>query len=217
MIDLTHKLEPSTQVYPGDPPFHAKHFATIEKDGYNALHLHFGTHTGTHIDAPAHFAAGGKTIDEIDLDLLVGKAIVLPVPDRQPRERITWTDVSSKLESQTEAKIVLFRTGWSRFWKSPEYLAHPFLDGEIAVKLWDLGFRVIGVDTFSPDSTPLEGDTDEANFDIHHIWLEKGGLIVENLANLDRLARDEVMVSLLPLNIAEGDGSPIRAVAWELL
>ncbi len=229
MLDLTHLLDSSTQIYPGDPPFHSSPSATIIKDGYNVLHLHLGTHTGTHIDAPSHTTPNGRTIDEVDIDVLVGKALVIDVSSKEPRERIVWRDVKSQIQEslrlepngsdskEFEPKIVLFRTGWSKHWKTPEYFRHPYLDGEIAEKLLRLGVKVIGVDTLNPDRTPLD-DSDEgegeAAFDVHRIWLGDGGLIVENLTNLDLILEKEVMVSLLPLNIAGGDGSPIRAVAW---
>jgi kynurenine formamidase len=117
------------------------------------------------------------------------------------------------------------------------YFDHPWLAADVAERLLALGVRVVGTDTMSPDQSPFpasagargergangaEGEGPVSDFGVHKALLGAGGLIVENLANLDTLmaAQDaagpdaEVIVSLLPLKIAGCDGSPIRAVAW---
>ncbi|THH05469.1 hypothetical protein EW145_g4770 [Phellinidium pouzarii] len=216
IYDLSHKLDSETQPYPGDPVFSCHQAANIKEHGYNLTSLTLGSHTGTHIDAPYHFLEKGKTIDELDLSLLIGPAAIVDVPSKKPRERITWDDlVRADVVGLLDGgcRILLVRTGWSRHWKSPTYLDHPFLDRGAAEKLVKLGVRVLGVDTMNPDETP-DGSGAEGDFGVHEIILGADSMIVENLTGLEQLPGNHVHVSLLPLNIAYCDGSPIRAVAW---
>src|ERR1700761_4606752 len=157
MHDLSHHLDDSTQVYPGDPVFKSGPYATISKDGYNVLQLHMGTHTGTHIDAPAHTVEGGKTIDQLDLGMLVGKVVVIDVTSKGARESIAWSDLKDYTKLISPGSIVFFKTGWSRFWKTPRYLEHPYISGEVANNLLSLGVKVVGVDSLNPDMTPADG------------------------------------------------------------
>ncbi|KAH9965440.1 hypothetical protein BC827DRAFT_1265436 [Russula dissimulans] len=123
------------------------------------------------------------------------------------------------------------------------YFDHPWLAADVAERLLALGVRVVGSDTMSPDQSPLPGPEsavvsssgggggDETGtvgeelvffFGVHSAILGAGGVIVENLTNLDLLQAaqdavgpgDEVIVSLLPLKITGCDGAPIRAVGW---
>lgn len=214
IIDISQKLEADTQVYPGDPQFSCCGVATIKEHGYNVCSLSLGTHTGTHIDAPYHFVGGGKSVDELDLSLLVGPAAVIDLSSKASRERITWDDLecAGVVSLLGGRKILFVRTGWSRHWKSAKYLDHPFLDGRVAEKLLEIGVQVLGVDALSPDETAADSGP-QGDFGFHETFLGAGALIVENLAHLDQLP-EHVFVSLLPLNLVGCDGSPIRAVAW---
>ena len=130
IYDLSHKLDENTQVYPGDPCVSFQNAATVKSDGYSVTKLSLGSHSGTHIDAPCHFFEGGMTVDELDLSALIGPAIVVHVPDKAPHERITWDDlVRADVVSRIKGHhILLLRTDWSKHWKTPLYLDHPFLD-----------------------------------------------------------------------------------------
>lgn len=108
IIDLTRPLCPTTTpptIYPGDPPFQITPHATVKKDGYSVHALHLGTHTSTHIDAPAHFVEGGRTIDEVPLDELVGPALVVDLStlNLRPRQKIEWDDLERAWINQTQA------------------------------------------------------------------------------------------------------------------
>ena len=111
--------------------------------------------------------------------------------------------------------VLLIHTGWSQFWSTPKYFEHPFLDQEVALKLVENGVRAVGIDTLSPDETIL--DETEGSFAVHQILLRSGIPIAENLNNLQGLVGQNLMVSLLPLNLEDCDGSPVRAVAWPIL
>lgn len=74
--DLTHPLSPQTPVYPGDRPVGVRLVASLESEGYRARRLDLGTHSGTHVDAPAHLLPDGTTLDRLPLDLWVGPAVL---------------------------------------------------------------------------------------------------------------------------------------------
>lgn len=189
--------------------------------------LTIGSHAGTHIDAPSHFIANGKTIDDVPLDHLVGPAIVVDLTETgrgsrlRKRQVIGWTEISTREHdirryiSLGERPIVLLRTGWSEYWTKDDYADHPYLSAEAAQRIIDLGVRVIGIDTFSPDETFVDFENvPEPSFEVHKIVLGAGAIIAENLTNLEAIQEGEWIVSLVPLKIGGCDGSPVRACAW---
>src|SRR5438067_10347547 len=77
LLDITRPIRSGMPRYPGDPPVRLEPVASIGADGYAVSSLHLSTHTGTHLDPPAHFLAGGLTVDQAPLDLLIGPARVV--------------------------------------------------------------------------------------------------------------------------------------------
>lgn len=216
IVDLTHLLQASVAVCPGHPRFVQRPVATLGKDPYNVQTLIMGSHTGTHIDAPFHFFEDGRKVDDLDLNALLASAVLVDVRGKRAREKITWEDDLSKHAHRLRpGVIVLICTGWSKYWGEPAYTDHPHLELEAAQKLMELGIRVIGSDTLSPDEFPV-GEDSVACFDVHRVILGAGGVIAENLNNLEAVLElgDDLMVNLLPLKLNGCDGSPIRAVAW---
>lgn len=204
IIDLSHPLVTGMPVYPGDPQVAITEVLSLERHGVSVARLELGSHSGTHLDAPAHVIPGGRSVDEIPLDWLVGQALVLRATNGDAeRSEIELWDMPARLPG-----IVLIDTGWDRYFGSERAIDHPFLGLTLAQELWTRGARVLGLDTMSPDSsstgaTPL--------LPVHHFWLGNDGVIVENLVGLHRLP-DRVDVTMLPLRIAGGDASPIRAL-----
>ena len=232
LIDLTQPLDSNVPVYPGDPPFSSQQFCTVDKDGYSVHALSCSSHVGTHIDAPSHFIADGATIDQLPPSAFILPALVVDVSHKKERECISWDAVETMADRIRPGTAVLFHTGWSRYWGQPggRYMDHPWLAADVAERVVALGVRLIGTDTMSPDQSPVvdpgAGSGDGApDFGVHRAILGAGGLIVENLTNLDVLlnmqqsdtaehAGTVVMVSVLPLKITGCDGSPVRAIAW---
>ncbi|KAJ7125325.1 putative cyclase [Mycena epipterygia] len=212
IVDLSHNLKAGMQIYPGDPAFSCSCVASIEKDGYAVRALSMGSHTGTHVDAPSHFFASGKTIEQIPLHTFIGPALVIDLTHKSPREAITWEDLAPHAERMAAGVILLLRTGWSQHWCTDKYLEHPFLARAAAEQIIATGVRVVGVDTLSPDETRLDGT---GSFGAHEVILGAGGIIAENLNNLHSLDLDgpNYVVHLVPLNIDGSDGSPVRAFA----
>jgi kynurenine formamidase len=104
----------------------------------------------------------------------------------RPRERIRWADLEKYEGKMKEGGALVLYTGWSKKWCSAEYFAHPYLTRDAAEGIMARGVKILGVDTLSPDETP-EGVSEKGDFGVHETVLGKGGLIVENLANVDAL------------------------------
>lgn len=214
IIDLSHTLNGTgMSIWPGHPAFSSYKV----QDKRNVTALSFGSHTGTHLDAPSHFIPNGLAIDELDLKQLFGRGVVVDVRGKGPRERIGWEDVKGCEEKLGEGVIVLICTGWSRYWGTETYRDHPWLDSDAARKLVERGVRVIGVDTLGPDEMKIgEVEAEAEGISAHEVILGVGGMIAENLRGVEEvIGLEKPIVSLLPVKIGGCDGAPIRAIAFE--
>ncbi len=210
VVDLSHPLTERTPVYPGDPEPRIFTATTVAGEGYNLSHVHIGTQTGTHVDAPYHFRDDGATIDRMPLAALLGPAVVVPVPGKRPNEAITLDDLGPARAALAPGAIALFCTGWYRHAGGPAFFEHPYLDAAVGRALLDAGVTTIAIDTLNADFTGGE------EFPIHDMFADAGGLIAENLAGTAALTPGvEPLLLLLPLNIVGCDGAPVRAVALE--
>ncbi|WP_435128920.1 cyclase family protein [Halobaculum sp. D14] len=229
MEDLTRRIESGMSTYPGDPPVGVTPHATMESDGYRVSSLRLGTHTGTHVDAPAHTEPDGATLDEFEPAAFRFDAALVDVTDVGAREAIQPSAVPSE-DDCADADLLVFRTGWGRHWGTDRYRDHPFLAPAAAEACADRGLAV-GVDTLSPDptaagaasptdesleadgaSTGASGASAEADgVPAHHALLGAGLLIVENL-RLPSTLPEQFTVHAYPLRV-DADGAPVRAVA----
>jgi kynurenine formamidase len=210
LVDLSHPLTERTPVYPGDPEPKIFTATTVAADGYNLSHVHLGTQTGTHIDAPFHFRDDGATVDRMPLELCVGPAVVIDVTGKEAGERITPADLEPYLPALGPGRIALFASGWYKNAGSERFFEHPYLAAEVGRAILKTGVLTIAVDTLSADFTG--GDT----FPIHDMFAKAGGFIAENLANTGALTPGVTpFLVLLPLNLVGCDGAPVRAVALE--
>jgi kynurenine formamidase len=197
-IDLTLPIWDGMRYNPVHFPPEITLFHTIESDTWESRRLVFSSHLGTHLDAPRHFIPGGASVDELDLDCLVGVYQVVPLNGQGKDSRISAEDLPSELSAR-----VLIATGWSEtHLNTPEYFdAPPVLDLSAAGRLVDSGTRIVGID----------GPTVDLDGDVHRALLGSGCLIVENLTNLTRLGTLADTI-VLPLPVRDGDGSPVRAI-----
>lgn len=210
LVDLSHPLTENVPIYPGDPEPEIFTATTVADDGYNLSHVHIGTQTGTHIDAPYHFRDHGATVDRMPLESTVGPGVVVRVTGKAPRERITLADIEPHRERLGPGRIVLFVTGWYEHAGTDLFFSHPYLDEAVGRAVLDSGVRTIAIDTLNADSTG--GDA----FPIHDLFADAGGFIAENLAGTAELTPGvEPLLLLLPLNLVGCDGAPVRAVALE--
>jgi kynurenine formamidase len=222
MVDLSHAYEERMP----NSPNHSKFFHNLwgsYRLGDRSLtyQLLMNEHSGTHVDAPAHFITDAKphahvTIDQVPLNRLVGRGVRIDCRnfregDYVPQRFVaTW---EAEHDALREGDIVLFDFGWSAHWGlRPDNLRYiqdwPGISMETAEYLISKSIAAIGVDTLSPD--PPEAH--RRQLAIHPVVLERQVLIVENLTNLRQLP-DFFLFLAFPLKIRDGSGSPIRAVA----
>nr|WP_048148563.1 cyclase family protein [Palaeococcus ferrophilus] len=185
IVDLSVAIEDGMSVYPGDPEVKIREWASIGRDGYFMNTISMGEHTGTHVDAPAHFVEGGKTVDELPLERFTGPGKVVRVEGPITAEHV-------REAGTLEGFIVLFLTN-----------GRGFLTKEAAVELVRMNVRAVGIDTPSIDR---DGSA-------HRVLLSNDIPIFENLTNLDALLGREFTFIAFPLRIKGGSGSPVRAVA----
>lgn len=215
IVDLSHPVDDSTPVYPGDPEPSFTPATTIAEDGYNVQHVRMGTQTGTHLDAPYHFLDDGARVEDLDLALLCGPAVVVDVRGKPPRTPITWDDLAPQAGALRPGVILVLHSGWSEHWGTPTYADHPFLDGEAAKRVIEAGVRTVAIDAMSLDETVPTAEH-PSGFAAHFAVLGAGGTIAENLTNLAAVDFAEPVVSLLPILFRGADGAPVRAAAMEM-
>ncbi len=206
IIDLSHRIEPGMPVYPGmEAPVLTFPF-DLDKDGFVETRITLLSHTGTHMDAPAHILAGGITLDRMPVSTFYGQAICIEAVSG--RQEITIDDLMPFESEIQAADFVFFRTGWSRLWGKPDYFeGYPALTTEAAVYLNDFTLKGVGFDTISADAAQAH------DFTIHKMILGKNRIIIENLTNLDQLPPVLFSTACFPLHFSNSDGSPVRAVA----
>lgn len=204
--DLSHELD-SGLPYPGDPDASVTPHATFDADGYRVAEIACTTHSGTHVDAPAHLFDDGASLGEYDVATFRFDARVVDCTEYGDRGQIPADHVPA-----TDADVILFYTGFADRWGSEAYFDHPYLTSEAAERCAEMGCHV-GVDAPSVDPTPSENATEEepADFPAHRALLGEERLILENLRNLGSLP-EHVTVHAYPLPV-DADGAPVRAVA----
>lgn len=204
-IDLTHLIKEKMTVYPGTEPPIIVRATSLESDGFREAKISMYSHTGTHIDAPAHMIRGGKYLDELSTNSFIGSATVIDVTQLNVIDDIfllKYENILNKID------FVIFKTGYERYWGSNEYFGKfQTLTIKAAEYLTKYNLKGIGVDAISIDSM------DTIDFPIHNILLSKNIISIENLCNLDSIDRDEFILSVLPLKLIDADGSPVRAIA----
>jgi kynurenine formamidase len=215
IVDLSHPISADTQVYPGDPVPQLSPATTIDRDGYNVLHVSMGSQTGTHVDAPYHFLADGARIDAMELSMFLGPAAVVDLRGLTPRSAISWALLEPFLSTMPTGSILVLHTGWSQHWRSAAYLDHPFLSQDAAEGIVAAGVRTVAIDAMSVDETAPSGG-EPGSFAAHDVLLGAGGAIVENLTNVVAVDFADPMLSVLPIRLADADGAPVRAVALQV-
>lgn len=225
VVDLTHTLNQQTPTFEESnvPVFQAKTVATIEKEHYFAREISLPEHFGTHMDAPAHFAPGHWTVDEIPPERLVAPLVVIDVRTRvsgNPDYQVSIEDVTDWEQRQgpiPQGAVVIARTGWEARWNSAKDYRNPDAKGVMHFPGYSLAaakFLVdqrkvdaLGIDTLSIDygASP--------DFPVHQYTLAHDLYQLENVANLDRVPASGAIVVAAPMKLEGGSGSPARILA----
>ena len=207
IVDLTHLIEISMPVYPGTEPPQLDEANKIVTDGFAEKRISMHSHTGTHMDAPAHMLANSKTLDQYGLSEFYGNAVMVDF-SVTPVERMGLERLAQYQDLLEKASFLVLRTGWAKRWGQADYFnGFPALTPQAAKWLVGLGIRGIGVDAISIDRM------EDSDFPIHNILFNAGVFVIENLANLRELGQ-EFVLGCFPLKIKDADGAPARVAAF---
>jgi len=213
--DLSHPIRSEMPVYPGNPPVEVARTASIEADGYRTAQIRLDSHTGTHMDAPAHMRADGPTLDEFPPEAFRFSAAVVDCRPLSPRSQIMPQRVANTLSEINIDTIdmVILQTGWDTHWGTDQYFDHPFLAPETAAWLAERNLH-LGIDALNIDPTPTENasENEQTGYPVHHTLFAADRLVVENLRGLAQLPA-QCTLHAYPLAIEDADGSPVRAIA----
>ena len=211
IIDHTLTVSGKIPTFPGSPKPHFIEWETIAKDGYNLELLFLSSHTGTHIDTPFHFIKNGKKIHEILPERLVNEANLIKIR-KKANQAIVKADIQ-KFEKKygpiKSGTAVVFWTGWQKNLEKDFYFTkNPGLTVSAVNYLVSKKINLVGIDSPSID---LGSDS---KFLVHHILAKNNILIVENLANLEKIKYDKFHLITAPLKLKDATGSPIRALGF---
>ncbi|HEX8143705.1 MAG TPA: cyclase family protein [Pyrinomonadaceae bacterium] len=207
IYDVSVPISEATPTYPGDPQVEIEQWAALTRgDAANVSMLHLGAHTGTHVDAPAHFIEGTQKVHSLPLDVLIGEARVIEIASDV--RAITAEHITRQAPAGT--KRLLFKTRNSAFWANTSEgfrTDFTYLTPGAALALVERGVRLVGIDYLSVEQFKSEA------FETHTTLLSNNVVIVEGL-DLRAVSEGAYELICLPLRITggSGDGAPARAV-----
>jgi len=210
IIDLTHDIENGMIKFSADWHIDTKieKLGTIDTVGRNTKKVLIGSHSGTHMDAPLHFINNGISIEQLSLNLLVGKVTIIDLSFMKKNEPITI----ELLKKYNYNDKVLFKFGWASKWNTKDfYCDYPYFTEESAEFLIEKGVKVVGLDTPSPDysHTKLLSQEDSK---IHKIFLKQGIILIEYLNLNNVVDYEDWTLIALPMKLKGSDGAPSRVI-----
>lgn len=201
IYDVSVPISPEMPVYPGDPKIDIHLRESIAKGGVcNVSSISLGSHTGTHIDPPYHFIETGIKVDQIPLNLLIGRTHVVEIP-------------SAKIDKNVLKEIdlgdcvrLIFKTRNSYLWSNKNFVTdYVYVTPDAAEILVESGIKLVGIDYLSIEQY---GST---NYQTHKTLLGNGVIIIEGL-NLAEVEAGDYEMICLPLKIENADGAPARVI-----
>lgn len=214
-IELTHAIHEGmiTAPAPWHPVTEITQLGRHCLEGRESYRITIGTHTGTHMDTPAHMIeGGGPRIDQVPMEVFFGKAKMIRL-EKGSYEKITVKDIEDSGVKIEKGDRIIVRTGWYKHWGTQKFFReYPCFTPEAAQYLVDKGIRLISMDTPSPDNPLDKLEAGQPN-PLHVTFLGNGVFINEYLTNLDEINADEFEFVMLPLRVKDADGCPVHAVA----
>lgn len=206
ILDLSLDIYHGAPTFAWDPKCGVIVHNTIATIGYNITQLSISTHQGTHLDAPFHFLEDGKTVEQLDLQKVIGPAVLIPLEHKQAKEPLTVADFEPYAEHIVPGARVVYRTGWDQQFPAPHYFSDfPYMTVELSRWLAEREIGLIGMDVPTPN--PKEYT------EVHQVLLGKEIVILEGLARLAQIRTRQFFLMAAPLRIKGRDGSPVRALA----
>lgn len=206
IFDISVPVVDGGVVYPGNPDIRIEPHSELSRGASsNVSRVSFGSHTGTHVDAPRHFFEAGGTVERLPLDALIGPAHVIAFGEAVMK--VTAQDLQQHTLDRVQR--LLIRTRNSAFVTDREF--HPdytYLAPDGAEYLASLGVRLVGVDYYSVEQFH------SGHHRTHRTLLERGIVIVEGL-DFSKIAPGDYEFCCLPLRLEGLDGAPARAVLMQ--
>lgn len=215
IVDMTHPLETGIPNWPTQPPFSTTVFECQEW-GCESFHraVTMSEHSGTHIDAPCHFIPGAPSIDEIPVNLIMGRGVNIDATDTLPCGLVmpdkvkNFEKVNGKIK---KGDIVFFRFGWDKKWAlrpdCSEFLRDwPGISPEVGQYLLEREVNAVGCDTLALDAYNSSSPN-------HFLLLSHGICILENVNMLGKLPCFFGLLGL-PCRFRGGSASTIRLLAF---
>ncbi len=202
--DISVVLGEGNAVYPGDVPYSKETTSAIAAGAnYNLSTLKLSAHSGTHIDAPAHYINGAKTLDMYPLERFILPANVIFIED----ENSIKPDILRHVDIK-DGEAILFKThnSVSGLCRSDMFSERFIYLSEEAAKLCvDLGISLVGIDYVSIE---IYGDEEAP---VHNMLLKNDVLILECI-DLSKVPPGKYMLTALPLRIKDVEAAPARAI-----
>ena len=206
IIDLTAEIYDGAPTMPMDPKCSVTEHSNLDTLGYNLSRLTLSTHHGTHLDVPYHFLNEGDTVEKVNLEKFIVKAIKVDLTHKKPKEAITVKDLTSYESHIDKGLSLLLHTGWDKVFPKKKFFSDfPFISEELAEWLAQKKVKLIGMDLPCPNVSDWKK--------VHEVLLCRSIVIVEGLTNMEELGDEEFIFIALPLKIKGSDGSPVRAIA----
>ena len=210
-VDMTHELDEKIPYWPTHSPFTAvvgDHQSKGDESYWRTIT--FGEHAGTHIDAFSHFVPGAQNVDEIPLTKIMGRAANIDATALPPRGLFSVDEIRAFEEKNgaiRKGDLVFFRFGWDEKWEDPESFLKdwPGTSKEAAEYLLQKGVKAAGCDTLALDAAGTQNES-------HHVLLENGVNIIENVNNLGILPPYFGVIGF-PCKFRGGSGSTLRLAA----
>jgi arylformamidase len=202
-IDISVPIRTGMPHWPDNPPIVVDKIMDMQRGGAaNVSKISLGVHTGTHVDAPAHFSPDGEGIDEVSLDALVGVARVVEIRGSE----VTVAELEAAAIKRGE-RILLKTRNSPAAWQREDFVEDAVaLTAESAKWLADCGVMTLGIDYLSVGS--YAADNGEP---VHHALIDAGIIIIEGL-DLTEVPVGPCDLICLPLKIKGADGAPARAI-----
>ena len=207
IYDVTVPVSNELPTWPSDPAVEITDFRSLSAgDAANVTLLNLGAHTGTHVDAPAHFIEGAARVESLSLDALIGDALVIELPE----DDLVIDEEFVQKHYVPGTERLLFKTRNSAFWSEAEPQFHTdftYLDLPAARWLVEQGIKLVGIDYLSIEKYASD------KHETHLALLSRGVVILEGL-NLTGIAAGKYELICLPLRLRsnKGDGAPARVV-----
>lgn len=197
MIDITMPLRHGMTHYPGDPDIVFETVLDLRLGArVNVKRYSFGSHSGTHVDAPYHLLADGKKTDELPVDFFIGRAKVFAFDSDISEAQLKGLDIKAD-------EIVLLKTPNSSRLLDAYDPNHACLLPCAAQRLADIGVRAVGIDCLSIES--------DAALPVHRLLLSAGIPIIEGL-DLSKAETGAYRMTAMLMRIEGSDGAPIHAI-----